>query len=67
MKIKNNTDGNQYFLTNENMWVRNFTLDAVPFVDINKTIKASDHFVFLQNEVKMPHYLVVFLDNAKYL
>lgn len=63
MKIKTNADGNKYFLTNENMWVRNFTAEGVPFVDINKTIKMDDHFVFLQNEVKNNITKITWIDS----
>lgn len=52
MRIKKTTNGNQYLLTPQNKWVRNFTNTKMPFVDINNTIESKDHFVFLQNEVK---------------
>lgn len=32
--------------------MRNFATPTVPFVDINETIEAKDHFLFLQNEVQ---------------
>lgn len=52
MIIKKHSNGNQYLLTNSNMWVRNFTLPSRNFIDINKTIKSSDHFTFLKNETQ---------------
>lgn len=52
MRIKNNPDGNQYLLTPQGKWVRNFCKNTVPFVDINNTIDPKDHFVFLKNEVQ---------------
>ena len=52
MRIKKNKNGNEYILTSDNMWVRNFTKDNVPYSDINKTIQAKDHFLFLTNEFK---------------
>lgn len=52
MRLKKTPDGNQYCLTKNNMWVRNFTIDQVPFCDINKTIEKKDYFLFLQNETK---------------
>lgn len=52
MRIKKTQDGNQYLLTKQGMWVRNFCKNTVPYVDINKTIATDDHFVFLKNEVQ---------------
>jgi hypothetical protein len=52
MRIKKNSNGNQYLLTEQNKWVRNFCRNNVPFLDINDTIQIKDHFVFLQNEVQ---------------
>ena len=34
------------------MWVRDFTSEQVPFVDINQTVDSKDYFTFLQNETK---------------
>lgn len=42
---------NEYLLTQENLWVRNFTKNSVPYIDINKTIQQKDHFTFLKNEI----------------
>ena len=52
MKIKKYQNGNQYILTPQNKWVRNFTINSVPFIDINETIESKDHFIFLKNETK---------------
>jgi hypothetical protein len=52
MRIKKHANKNQYILTSENKWVRNFCINNVPFLDINNTISQKDHFIFLQNEVK---------------
>ena len=52
MRIKKHANGNQYLLTPQNKWVRNFVANNVPYVDINNTIAANDHFTFLQNEVQ---------------
>lgn len=49
-RIKKTSDGNRYILTPQNMWVRDFTKNSVPFIDLNKTIKPDDHFLFLKNE-----------------
>ena len=51
-RIKKATDGNKYLLTDEGMWVRDFTAEQVPFTDMNNTIANSDYFVFLENETK---------------
>ncbi len=50
MRIKKHANGNQYLLTSQNKWVRNFTKNNVSLLDINNTIKTSDHFLFLKNE-----------------
>ena len=52
MRIKKHSNGNNYLLTQNNMWVRNFTKPHVNCIDINKTINESDHFKFLENEVQ---------------
>lgn len=52
MRIKKHHNGNFYLLTPEGKWVRNFTTRNVPYVDINKTIKNEDHFIFLKNEIQ---------------
>ena len=52
MRIKKLSNGNQYLLTPQEKWVRNFTINNVPFLDINNTIDAKDHFLFLQNETQ---------------
>ena len=65
-RIKSNPDGNKYILTNENMWVRKFTAEGISFVDINKTIKQSDHFVFLENEVKNNLQKHTWIDSENY-
>jgi hypothetical protein len=50
MRIKNHQSGNQYYLTEEGNWVRNFAKPSVPYLDTNNTIKNQDYFIFLQNE-----------------
>ena len=52
MRIKKHSNGNQYLLTEQNMWVRNFDKSHVSYLDINKTITDKDHFIFLENEVQ---------------
>jgi hypothetical protein len=49
-KIKKYLNGNKYLLTPQSKWARDFTRYSVPFIDINKTIKSEDHFLFLKNE-----------------
>jgi hypothetical protein len=51
MRIKKYKNGNEYLLTPQGMWVRNFTKQFVPYKDINKTINQEDYFLFLQNEI----------------
>lgn len=53
MRIKKHSNGNQYLLTPQNKWVRNFAITTVaPYVDINRTIDPKDHLLFLKNEVE---------------
>lgn len=52
MRIKKHSNGSQYLLTAKNKWVRNFTDNNTPYLDINNTIETKDHFVFLQNEIQ---------------
>lgn len=51
MRIKKHHNGNEYFLTQQNMWVRNFTKQMVPYLDLNKTISVQDQFPILENEI----------------
>jgi hypothetical protein len=50
MRIKKHKNKNEYLLTEQGMWVRNFTREMVPYTDINRTIRDEDHFMFLKNE-----------------
>lgn len=52
MNYKKHPNGNHYLLTPQNMWVRNFNLPSVPFIDINNTINKNDHAIFLKNEIQ---------------
>jgi len=52
MRIKKSSNGNQYLLTDQGKWVRNFCKTTVPFMDLNHTISSKDHFIFLKNEVQ---------------
>ena len=51
-RIKKASDGNKYYLTPQGMWVRDFTTEQVPYIDLNQTIENKDYFTFLQNETK---------------
>lgn len=64
-RIKKYPNGNRYILTAQNKWVRDFTRKAVPFLDVNKTIKPEDHFLFLKNEFEnsINHY--TWIDSEK--
>lgn len=50
-RIKKTKDGNKYILTPHGMWVRDFTVEKLPYVNLNESIKQKDYFVYLQNEV----------------
>lgn len=66
MRIKKTIDGNQYLMTDQNKWVRNFTKPTVPFVDINNTIDPRDHFLFLKNEVQNNLRRYSWIDSEKF-
>lgn len=65
MRIKKNSNGNQYLLTEQSHWVRNFTKPIVPFLDINNTISPDDYFVFLKNEVQNGMRRYTWIDSEK--
>jgi hypothetical protein len=50
--IKKHSSGNEYLLTRQNKWVRNYTLNNVPYLDLNNTIEYKDHHRFLENEIQ---------------
>jgi hypothetical protein len=65
-RVKKHPNGNQYVLTPQNMWVRNFTLDNVQFLDINKSITQADHFVFLENEFRNNNNRYTWVDSENF-
>lgn len=50
-RIKKHNNGNQYLLSEEGIWVRNFASQITP-VDVNKLSTVTDYSLFLANEVK---------------
>jgi len=66
MRIKKHANGNQYLLTPQSKWVRNFAKSGVPNIDINKTIKSEDHFLLLQNEFNNSLNRYAWIDSEKY-
>lgn len=51
MHIKTLKNKNQYIKTNSGIWVRNFLLKNVPYLDINNLISANEYKQILENEV----------------
>ena len=51
-RIKKTNDGNKYYLTSNGMWVRDFTTENIPYIDINSTYNKENYFTFLENETK---------------
>jgi len=47
--IKKTSDRNEYILA-EDIWVRNFTKDGVPYQDINRLITRDDYYRLINNE-----------------
>lgn len=66
MRIKNYPNGNRYILTPEKMWVRDFTRENVPFIDINETINENDHFLFVENEFENNLKRYSWVDSEKF-
>jgi hypothetical protein len=50
-RLKKHQTGNQYLLTENNIWVRNFNTAVAP-LDINKLTPASEYAMFLENEIQ---------------
>jgi hypothetical protein len=50
MRIKKHPSGNQYLLTEQNLWVRNFTSVVAP-LDINQLSTKTDYSNYLKNEI----------------
>jgi hypothetical protein len=67
MRIKKQSNGNQYLLTEQNKWVRNFNKTLVPYIDINDTIDPKDHFTFLKNEVQNNRRRYPWIDSENFL
>jgi len=65
-RIKKSKDGNQYLLTDEGMWVRDFTRPQVPYVDLNDTITSGDHLQILRNEVRNRSLKMPWLDSENF-
>jgi hypothetical protein len=65
-RIKKSRDGNQYLLTPEGVWVRDFTKTNVVSIDLNDTIQRSDHFLFLENETKNKMLRMPWVDSEKF-
>jgi hypothetical protein len=51
MVIRKHSNKNEYLLT-ESLWVRNFTKDAVPLIDINRLNSMEDYRLFHENELE---------------
>jgi hypothetical protein len=66
MKIKKHLNGNHYLTTDQNNWVRKFTENNAPFVDLNSTIETKDHSRFLQNETKNGFNRYAWIDAEKF-
>ena len=66
MRIKKHNNGNEFLLTKENMWVRNFTKSGVPYIDINKTYNKNDYFIFLKNEIQNSFERYAWIDTENF-
>lgn len=49
-RIKKSKNGNDYLLTKNNIWVRNFNKDLAPYIDINSSYRDVNYGVFYKNE-----------------
>jgi hypothetical protein len=52
MIIKKHKNKNEYLLTTEKFWVRNFTKINAPSININQLTNFDDYKIFLENELK---------------
>lgn len=50
-------------LTPQSKWVRNFTLNHVPYMDLNNTIDYKDHHKFLENEIQNSLLRIQWIDS----
>ncbi len=50
MRIKKHSNQNEYLLTEDRIWVRNFCKMNVPKIDINNLISSNDYQLLLENE-----------------
>lgn len=66
MRIKKHKNKNEYLLTTEGMWVRNFTKSLVPYVDANDTIDKKDHFLLLKNEINNSRSRFAWIDSENF-
>ena len=62
-RIKKVKNGNEYALTDEDVWVRNFTKDSVPYVDLNETINSTDCKLFTKNEIDNSCQKITWIDS----
>jgi hypothetical protein len=51
MMIKKHPNRNTYLRTPDNLWVRDFTVDSSPFIDLNKLILKQEYSKIIENEI----------------
>jgi len=51
MRIKKHSNKNEYLLTEDGIWVRNFYKEGVPKTDINRLTSQEDYQTLLENEM----------------
>ena len=51
MRIKKHSNKNEYLLTEDGLWVRNFCKKGVPKRDVNQLASQEDYQIFLENEL----------------
>lgn len=64
-QIKKHRSGNEFVCTKHGKWIRNFTLEHKPYLDLNKTISSTDHFGFLENEMQNNLLRIPWIDSEK--
>jgi len=52
MRIKKHKNKNNYILTEDKIWVRDFTKNNTPFMDVNHITEKKDFPLFLHNELE---------------
>lgn len=65
MRLKKHPNRNEYLLTEDKIWVRNFCKKSSSFIDIND-ITSNDKHILLENELKNSRLSIPFINIKKF-